>query len=378
MRHTLGDDADEDDVVYPQDNLKRSERQKTDKVFKREHRVERFEMKHRLAAPSGSIFAPPDGDTGTNDMLSYLPATENFLGIPPDKSTNTAAIAIQPIPLERTTSYGKGTKDGPREILRASHYVEFYDDEFDRELCFERGIATLEPLPLKKLPIEEALALVEARASAILQAGKFCVGLGGEHSITAPLVRAHAQKVPDLTILQFDAHADLRIEYDGTPYSHACVMARIAEFLDPSRITQVGIRALSKEEASFIRSAGVRTFFAHAIRRGDAQWMDRVLEGLSEHVYITFDVDALDPSIMPATGTPEPEGLTYSECIAIVKRLIETGRRIVGFDVVELAPIKKLHHPNLTAARLVYKLLNLAFAHDRSGKRASRTRRIAR
>lgn len=203
-------------------------------------------------------------------------------------------------------------------------------------------------------------------------------GLGGEHSITAPLVRAHAQKVPDLTILQFDAHADLRIEYDGTPYSHACVMARIAEFLDPSRITQVGIRALSKEEASFIRSAGVRTFFAHAIRRGDAQWMDRVLEGLSEHVYITFDVDALDPSIMPATGTPEPEGLTYSECIAIVKRLIETGRRIVGFDVVELAPIKKLHHPNLTAARLVYKLLNLAFAHDRSGKRASRTRRIAR
>lgn len=311
-------------------------------------------------------------------MLSYLPATENFLGIPPDKSTSTAAIAIQPIPLERTTSYGKGTKDGPREILRASHYVEFYDEEFDRELCFERGIATLEPLPLKKLPIEEALALVEARASAILQAGKFCVGLGGEHSITAPLVRAHAQKVPDLTILQFDAHADLRIEYDGTPYSHACVMARIAEFLEPSRITQVGIRALSKEEASFIRSAGVRTFFAHAIRRGDAQWMDRVLEGLSEHVYITFDVDALDPSIMPATGTPEPEGLTYSECIAIVKRLIETGRRIVGFDVVELAPIKKLHHPNLTAARLVYKLLNLAFAHDRSGKRASRTRRIAR
>lgn len=311
-------------------------------------------------------------------MLPYLPTAENFLGIPPDKSTDTAAIAIQPIPLERTTSYGKGTKDGPREILRASHYVEFYDDEFDRELCFERGIATLEPLPLKKLPHEVALALIEARAMAILQTGKFCVGLGGEHSLTVPLVRAHALKFPDLSILQFDAHADLRTEYEGTPYSHACVMARIAEFLEPSRITQVGIRALSKKEASFIRSAGVRTFYAHAIRRGDPQWVDRVLEGLSEQVYITFDVDALDPSIMPATGTPEPEGLNYSECIAIAKRLHESGRRIVGFDIVELAPIKKLHHPNLTAARLVYKLLNIAFAHDRSRKHVARPRRVAR
>ena len=307
-------------------------------------------------------------------MLPYLPPTENFLGIPPEHSTENAAITIQPIPLEKTTSYGKGTKDGPREILKASHYVEFYDDEFDGELCFQRGIATLKPLPLKKLTLEESLTLIEASTTALLQTGTFCVALGGEHTITAPIVRAHLQKYQNISILQFDAHADLRSEYEGTPYSHACVMARIAEFLEPSRITQVGIRALSIEEARFIRRSGIRTFFAHHIRRGDPSWMDHVIDGLGEKVYITFDLDALDPSIMPATGTPEPEGLTYSECVALAKRLVESGRRIIGLDVVELAPIKKLHHPNLTAARLVYKLLNIAFAYEkpRRGKRAPR------
>lgn len=314
-------------------------------------------------------------------MLSYLPPAKNFLGIDAAHSNQTAAIAIQPIPLERTTSYGKGTKDGPRQLLRASHYVEFYDDEFNRELCFERGIATLEPLPFKKLPIEESLALIEARIRAIADQHRFVVGLGGEHSVTAPILRVYAERHAELSVLQFDAHSDLRTEYEGTPYSHACVMARVAEFLPPRRIVQVGIRALCSQEAAFIKRHRMPTFFASGIRRGvyGSDWIERVVDSLTGEVYITFDVDALDPSIMPATGTPEPEGLTYSECIQIARRVVESGRRIVGFDVVELAPIKSLHHPNLTAARLVYKLLNIAFAHEQrpSRRRTPRAHRSA-
>ncbi len=304
-------------------------------------------------------------------MLSYLPQAENFLGLDAEHSTSEAAIAIQPIPFERTTSYGKGTQNGPRELLRASHYVEFYDDEFERELCFDRGIATVEPLPLKKLSIEEALALIEARTRAIMSSHRFFVGLGGEHTISAPLIRVHAERFPNMSVLQLDAHADLRTEYEGTPFSHACVMARVAEFLSPSRIVQVGIRALCTEEAAFIKRHRMPTFYASGIRRGlyGSDWIERVVDSLTDEVYITFDVDALDPSIMPATGTPEPEGLSYSECISIARRVIESGRRIVGFDVVELAPIKKLHHANLTAARLVYKLLNISFAHEQTRRR---------
>ncbi|GIV54443.1 MAG: agmatinase [Candidatus Kapaibacterium sp.] len=298
-------------------------------------------------------------------MLLYLPQDENFLGLEAAHSDATAGIVIQPLPFERTTSYGKGTADGPRELLKASHYVEFYDDEFERELCFECGIATLDPLPLKKLSIPEALTLIHTRASAIIAANRFCVGIGGEHTISAPLIRAHAERYAELSVLQFDAHADLRNEYDGTPLSHACVMARVAEFLPPTRIVQVGIRALCREEAAFIKRHQMATFFASGIRqdRYGQDWIKRLVESLTGEVYLTFDVDALDPSIMPATGTPEPEGLSYSECIRIARAIVESGRRIVGLDVVELAPIKKLHHPNLTAARLVYKLLNIAFSH---------------
>lgn len=315
-------------------------------------------------------------------MLSYLPADGNFLGIPPDHSTERARIVIHPVPYERTTSYGKGTKDGPEAILRASHYVEFYDDEYERELCFDVGIATVEPLPFKKLPITESLALIEARTRVIVGEGKFCLSLGGEHTISLPIIRAHLEQYPRLSVLQFDAHADLRDAYDGNPYSHACVMARLAEHIPPDRITQVGIRALCKEEAATIKSLGVRTFFASAIRRlySTTEWRSQLLEGLTDQVYLTFDVDALDPSIMPATGTPEPEGLTYSECIEIVQLVANSGRRIVGIDVVEFAPIKKIHHASLTAARLVYKLLNIAFSHESisHSKRTTRPRRATR
>lgn len=300
-------------------------------------------------------------------MLSYLPPQSNFLGIEPQFSSASAAIALQPIPYERTVSYGKGTRNGPQEILRASHYVEFYDDEFERELCFDCGIATVKPLTFnEKLPVEEELLLIERRIAAILDTHDFCVVLGGEHTVSLPVIRAHAMRHPELSVLQFDAHADLRPSYEGSRFSHACVIARIAEFIDPSSITQVGIRALCKEEIEFIKQARIHTYFAHDIRRGHtrANWMDRALEHLNANVYITFDVDVLDPAFMPATGTPEPEGLSYSECIELVRKVVASGRRIVGFDVVELAPIKQLHHPNLTVARLVYKLLNIAFARE--------------
>ncbi|GAB1430741.1 agmatinase [Ignavibacteria bacterium] len=290
----------------------------------------------------------------------------NFLAIGAEYSTlDTAAIAIVSAPYEHTVSYGGGAAKGPKAIIKASAYVEFYDDEFDRELCFEKGIATIKPLKFKNIYDGDALELIRGQVAGLLKMGKFVVTLGGEHTISTAPIAAHFEAYPQMSILHFDAHSDLRDSYQDSPYSHACFMARTAEFFPTERITQVGIRAQCREEAEFIRKNGINTFYASSLRRGihKPDWQKTIVESLGNEVYITFDVDYFDPAVMPATGTPEPDGFIYSETLDIFREMVRTGKRIVGFDIVELAPMKHLHHPNLTAARLVYKLLNYAFAN---------------
>jgi len=287
----------------------------------------------------------------------------NFLGVGTTRSTwGRSKVAILPIPFEETVSYGKGTAGGPSAILRASSFVEFYDEETGRDISRDPGIATLPPLSTRGKKGRRAMDHIAGRAAALHGAGKFVFSLGGEHTVTQALVKAHHRAYPDLSVLQIDAHSDLRASYQGSPYSHASVMARICEFIDPRKIVQVGIRAQCEEEARFIRDHRMKTFYAHDIRGPrKSGWQARALAGLSRHVYVTFDVDGLDPSVMPATGTPEPNGLFWDETMRFLK-LVGSRRTVVGCDVVEFAPIRGLHYPDLTAAKLVSKMINY-FVH---------------
>jgi len=290
-----------------------------------------------------------------------LPPSRNFLGLERARSSyKGSSIVIVSAPYERTVSYGGGAAEGPAGILAASHYVEFWDEEFGRELCHDHGICALSPLSFDGLDAEQALELIHRQVARILEDGKYAVTLGGEHTVSTAPARAHLAKYPGLGVLQFDAHSDLRDSYSGTPWSHASVMARICEFLNPERLVQVGIRAQCIEESRMIEARRIRTFYAHEFRDMKNR-QQAVIDALPQEVYITFDVDFLDPSIMPATGTPEPGGCLWDETIALIKA-IAAERRIVGFDLVELAPMKWLPAPTYLAAKLVYKILNAAFS----------------
>jgi len=292
-----------------------------------------------------------------------LGVSANFLAI--DKrisSFPTSKIVVLPAPYEHTVSYGGGTRRGPRAIIKASQFVEFYDEELDRELCSDVGIATLPPLDFGRAVHAKALDLIERTVRQLIGQEKFVVTLGGEHTISQAAIRPHLEKYPDISVIQFDAHSDLRESYQGSKYSHASVMARVCEDMRPDRITQVGIRAQCIEESRFIRERGIHTFYAHQIRAlAESVWQDAVLETLGDRVYVTFDVDGLDPSIMPSTGTPEPNGLLWSETTRLLRRIGEE-KTIVGCDVVELAPAKGVAHADLTAAKLTYKIMNYAFS----------------
>ncbi len=296
-------------------------------------------------------------------MFKTLDIKSNFLGIEKEFSAfDSSRIVIFPIPYEHTVSYGGGTKNGPAAILEASHYVEFYDEETGREVHREHGIATIEPLRFNKKNQEAILEIIYQTAKKLLQENKFVISLGGEHTISQALIAAYAEQHPGLSVLQIDAHSDLRDEYQGNKYSHASVMARVCEFVDPKRLVQVGIRAQAIEEAQAIREYNITTLYAHEIRSGKytkilRYWDDLAIEHLTDHVYLTFDVDGFDPSIMPATGTPEPNGLLWHETLTLLRKLGQR-KNVVGCDIVELAPIKGLHHPDLTAAKLASKMLN--------------------
>ncbi|TAL68959.1 MAG: agmatinase [Bacteroidetes bacterium] len=296
--------------------------------------------------------------------MKILGINKNFLAIE-EKYSNLqdSQIAFVTAPYEHSTSYGKGASLGPKSILKASAFVEFYDDEFESELCFDKGITTLKPINFKKKIDDEALELIREQVAELLRMGKFVVTLGGEHTISIAPIKAHYKYYPNMSVLHFDAHSDLRESYEDSFYSHACFMARVIEFFPPERVVQVGIRAQCIEEAHLIKEKGVKTFYASAIRRKfhGENWQKKVVEELGNEIYITFDVDYFDPSIIPSTGTPEPDGFQYNETLEIFREINIQGKKIIGFDMVELAPIKSLHHANLTAARLVYKLLNYAF-----------------
>jgi agmatinase len=314
----------------------------------------------------GIFVAHVNAHMATRTPFRALGTASNFLGLPATSSSFDASkIVVLPAPYEHTVSYGKGTRSGPAAVLRASRFVEFYDEEFGRELCFDRGIATLPPLTFGKKVDRQATDHIEDAVTRLLNQGKFVVTLGGEHTISLGPIAAHMRKFPDLSVLQIDAHSDLRESYEGSAYSHASVMARVAGILPPNRIVQAGIRAQCIEEARYIRANKVNTFYAHEIRAGryagrPGGWQREALERLTDHVYVTFDVDGLDPSVMPSTGTPEPNGLLWAETVDLLRQVGE-HRTIVGFDVVELAPSKSAPHADLTAAKLVYKLMNCAF-----------------
>lgn len=293
--------------------------------------------------------------------MKTLPQKSNFLGIEKEFSSyENSEIIIYSAPLENTVSYGAGTKNGPKEIIKSSHYVEFYDEEMDRELCFEKGIATIPINGFENKKSKIAIAKIEKDISNLIAENKFIVLLGGEHTVTLGSIKAHHNAYDNLSILQFDAHSDLRDNYEGSIYSHASVMRRVYEF--NKNIVQVGIRAQCKEESDLIKKSKIKTFNARDIRQTESskKWQNEILNGLSDNVYITFDIDALDPSIVAATGTPEPGGLFWDESLDLIK-LVGKKKNIVGFDVVELAPSKFHTASNFIAAKLVYKMLNYAY-----------------
>ena len=297
--------------------------------------------------------------------MKYLSELENFLAIDHQYSSiENSKIAIVSAPYEHSVSYGGGTAGGPQGILQASAFVEFYDDEFERELCNDIGIVTMEPLDFGDNEDQSALNIIYSEVKQLLERDKFVVTLGGEHTISIAPIKAHFEKYPEMSILHFDAHSDLREEYEGSIYSHASFMSRVIEFFPANKITQVGIRAQCIEESKLIKEKKINTFYASAIRRGHQglNWQQSVVDTLGDEIYITFDIDYFDPSIIPATGTPEPDGFLYSETLDIFREIVKQGKKIIGFDVVELAPIDGLAHPDLTTARLVYKMLNFAFA----------------
>jgi len=298
--------------------------------------------------------------------MKVLPTSKNFLALPKQSSAyDTSKVVILSAPYEKTVSYGAGTVKGPEAILQSSHYVEFLDDETFRELCFEAGIATLPPLDFGKRTGKPMLDFLQRAVSKAIDSGKFVITLGGEHTISTAPILAHYAHYPKLSVLHFDAHSDLRMEYSGTPYSHACFMARVADSGFPmKRVVQVGIRAQEKAEFDYTKKLGVQTFYATRIRKGEhgKDWQKAVANALpSKEVYVTFDVDYFDPAIMPSTGTPEPDGFFWNETMEIFRSLNRAGKRIVGFDVVELSPDPHARHASYLAAKLVYRMLNFAF-----------------
>ncbi|MBF0425626.1 MAG: agmatinase [Magnetococcales bacterium] len=278
----------------------------------------------------------------------------------PQTALEEAPVVVLPIPYGATLTYRAGAAEGPAALLAASAQMELYDDELAEEII-DRGIHTL-PMVEPNLAAPEAM-MEEIRQAALphVRAGRFLTAIGGDHSITVGLLRAYIDHFgDDFSVLQLDAHADLRASYHGTPFSHACVMHQVARMGLPA--VQVGIRSLSREEGRLIRERdwGGRIFWARDIvpmaQRQDDAWMAAAIDQLKSSVYVTLDLDALDPAVMPAVGTPEPGGLDYWTVIRLLRRVVES-RRVIGFDINELSPIPGQPAGEFTAARILYKMI---------------------
>lgn len=285
-------------------------------------------------------------------MPEFYP--NNFGGLPPELSgLEKSRFVILPLPYEATTSYAKGTKFGPRAIIEASRNMELYDEELGFEPC-ESGIHTTEDILFSDASLEAMVQTVRDAVAHYAAMDKFVICLGGEHSLSYGAFRAHQERYGRLGVAQIDAHADLRESYEGTPYNHACVMRRIVPL--SAGTVQVGIRSLSREEAEFLKESGTwPILWARECQSGEG-WIDGAIEALPEKIYLTVDVDGLDPSLVPCTGTPEPGGLGWYPALRFLRRLC-AEREVVGMDVVELAPDRVHFGAEFLVARLVYKVL---------------------
>lgn len=292
--------------------------------------------------------------------LSFLASEAGFLGLPEDQAASPAdaKAVVLPYPVEASVSYGGGTGRGPDAILTASHQVELFDEDFWCEPFRSYGVATAAPPAMPDGP-EAAVDQLEALTGTLLDRGQFPLILGGEHSLTPGAVRAAAARNRGLVILQIDAHADLRDGYEGEPYSHAAAMRRCLDVEDVSLVS-VGIRNISAEEIPFLVASRDRIRI-HWAKNRDRWRMEDIVEPLvGRPFYLTVDLDGFDSSLMPATGTPEPGGLFWADMMALLAEACKSGR-MVGADIVELAPIAGLHACDFLAAKLAYKILNYRF-----------------
>ena len=280
----------------------------------------------------------------------------NFGALPHELSGyEKSRIVILPVPYDATTSYKSGTRDGPHAIIDASRFVEFYDEEARKNFS-EAGICTLDEMEILDDPKATIDRVYEAVKS-ILQDDKSVVMLGGEHSLTSGAVRAFKEKYPDLSVLHVDAHADMADLNGDSKWDHGCVARRVSEICP---VVLAGIRSLDQDQADFIEKEEIPTFMAHEIFNSDDSWMDEAVSKLSGTVYLTIDLDALDPSIMPSVGTPVPGGFQWFNLLKFLRKLA-ASKKVVGFDVMEHMPIPQMHSPDFTAAKLVYKLIGEFF-----------------
>lgn len=278
----------------------------------------------------------------------------NYGGLPVELTEySTSKIVIVPVPFDGTSTWIKGADDGPQAILEASENMELYDIETDSEVYY-KGIHTFAPITNVETPEELAFKLKPIVAKIFVDK-KFPVILGGEHSVSIGAFQAVGENFKNVSILQLDAHSDMRDEYEESKFNHACVMARAKEICP---VTQVGIRSSCIEEKENINPE--RVFYAHKIKYSDENWIDKVVEQLSDNVYLTIDLDVLDPAFLPSTGTPEPDGLSYRDIINLVKKVIEK-KNLIGMDVVELAPNADSKASDFLASKLIYQILSLKF-----------------
>ncbi len=284
--------------------------------------------------------------------------TPEFLGIPKESRTplEKSFFVILPCPYEQSTTYGKGTRFGPQAIINASYQVELFDEEMWLETWKIFGVSTIKPFTHSDSP-EIFMNELSNYARPFVKKGKFVLMLGGEHAITEGLLKPVAEKYKNLSVLQFDAHADMRKEYHGSKFNHACAAHRMMQYC---KVVQVGIRSISEDEYKYCNTKKVRTFLRHANLNIDKLVKD-VLNELTENVYITIDVDGLDPSIIPGTGTPVPGGLSWEESTRILREVI-AKKKVVAADVTELAPISGTHVSEFATARLVYKIISYVTA----------------
>ena len=289
--------------------------------------------------------------------MNYLSNKKGFLGIDNKFSINEKAIVI-PFGLEKTVSYGSGTKNGPKEIIKASHQVELYDEEFNCEPFKKIGIKTIKPFKINN-NIKIALNQISELNERILSKKKFPLTLGGEHSITPGCIKPFVKKFNKILILHFDAHADLRNSYNNQKFSHASAIRRCLDHKNVSLVS-FGIRNISKEEVPYLKknSKRIEIFWAKDKKKWNLKKFKRIIS--NKTVYLTFDVDGFDSSLMPATGTPEPGGLFWDETLEILK-IAAKNSNIVGADINELAPIKGFNSYNFLVAKLAYKILSYKF-----------------